>query len=32
MPLKRNLTNTECSLWKNNKTINPLTKRKIYSI
>jgi tRNA A-37 threonylcarbamoyl transferase component Bud32 len=29
MPLKRNLTNTECSLWKNNKTINPLTKRKI---
>lgn len=29
MSLKRDLTNTECSIWKSNNTINPLTKRKI---
>ena len=31
MPIKKEITNTECSLWKINKNINPITKRKISS-
>ena len=31
MPIKKEITNTECSLWKINKNINPITKRKITS-
>ena len=31
MIIKKEITNTECNLWKINKNINPITKRKISS-